>query len=234
MAQITIVGIGPGSVSCLTKEAEEELLGADKVFFRTGAHPVYDWLHALGKQLVCFDQLYAFAWTKPGEIYEFIASALLKEASLRGKAIYVLPGSPVVLEDTTRLLRLRCATGEIKIRVVHGVSFLELALDEINFNFSMGLQIVLPVTHLQVGCYSEKLPLIVCQIEARSVPRAEPRVDLTMKWLLERYPPDHSVTLIWINGLPAYETQSKVMALKDLAREYGEGKFFASLYVPSL
>jgi hypothetical protein len=61
-----------------------------------------------------------------------------------------------------------------------------------------------------------------------------PRVDLTMKFLLKVYPPDHLVTLIWTDGLPAYKTQSKAMALKNLAREYGEAKFFASLYVPPM
>jgi tetrapyrrole methylase family protein/MazG family protein len=233
MATITVVGVGPGPISYLTKEAERELLFEDKIFFRTVAHPVYDWLHGLGKQLVSFDQLYAFAWNKPGEIYEFIVSALFKEAALRGKAIYALPGSPVVLEDTTRLLRLRGPAEGVEIRVVHGLGFLELALAEVNCD-SPGLQIVLPLAHLQQGRYRKDLPLIVCQIEAKSLPLDKPRVDLTMKYLLERYPPDHSVTLIWTDGLPSYETQSKVMTLKDLAREYGEGKFFASLYVPPL
>jgi len=31
-----------------------------------------------------------------------------------------------------------------------------------------------------------------------------------------------------------YKTQSKVMALKDLVREYDEAKFFANLYVPPI
>jgi precorrin-6B methylase 1 len=41
MARITVIGVGPGPASCLTKEAEAELLRADKVFFRMNAHPVY-------------------------------------------------------------------------------------------------------------------------------------------------------------------------------------------------
>jgi hypothetical protein len=57
-------------------------------------------------------------------------------------------------------------------------------------------------------------------------------VDLTLEYLLKAYPPEHVVTLLWTDGLPDYKTQAKSMALKDLAREYGEAKFFASLYVP--
>jgi tetrapyrrole methylase family protein / MazG family protein len=234
MTAITVVGLGPGPLAYLTKEAEQELLIGDKIFFRTSVHPAYDWLHGLGKQLVSFDQLYTFKWTKPGEIYDFIASALLKEAELSGKAVYALPGSPVVLERTTGLLQSRGAAAGIEVRIVHGMSFLELALGEVNVHSSMGLQIVLPLAHLQQGRYRQDIPLLVCQIDARSLPLDKPRVDLTASWLLQQYPPHHPVTLIWTDGLPAYKTESKTIALKDLVREYGDGKFFASLYVPPL
>jgi tetrapyrrole methylase family protein/MazG family protein len=232
MARITVVGIGPGPATCLTKEAEAELLRADKVFFRMGAHPVYEWLKNLGKHVVCFDLLYTTRWTNPEDIYEFMVSALLKEAALRGEAVYAVPGSPDVLEETTNLIRSRGSKEGVEVTVLPGVSFLDQALAETNFDFSLGLQVVLPLTHLQHGFFTNRLALIVCQIEATSLQLDSPRVDLTMKFLLRAYLPDHPVTLIWTDGLPAYKLQSKVMALKDLAREYGEAKFFASLDVP--
>ena len=83
MATITIVGLGPGPVAQLTREAEAALLGAEKIFFRTGSHPVHDWLRGKGKHVVCFDKLYTLPWKVPGEIYDFIVSALLKEAMLQ-------------------------------------------------------------------------------------------------------------------------------------------------------
>jgi tetrapyrrole methylase family protein/MazG family protein len=234
MRRIKVVGIGPGPTSYLTKEAEAELLGADKVFFRMGAHPVCEWLRGLGKQVLCFDLLYTTRWTEPGDIYDFMVSALLKEVALRGEAVYAVPGSPDVLEDTTRLLRLRGPREGVEISVLYGVSFLDQILSEINHDFSLGLQVVLPLTHLQHGLFTKQLALIVCQIEAVRLALAKPRVDLTMNFLLAVYPPDHPVTLIWTDGLPAYKTQSKAIALKDLVHEYGEGKFFASLYVPPI
>jgi tetrapyrrole methylase family protein / MazG family protein len=232
MAEIVIVGLGPGPLSYLTKEAEQELLSAKKIFFRTRVHPAFDWLQGLGKQLVSFDLPYTFAWRKPGEIYEFIVSALLKEAKLRERATYAVPGSPVVLEDTTQLLRSRGVEQRIDIKVVQGLSFVELALTEVRHDFLHGMQIVLPRTHLQHRLYRTDLALLVCQIEAIGLPGDPLRVDLTMRWLLEKYPPEHVITLIWTDGLPDYETRSKAIPLKDLVREYGERKFFASLYVP--
>lgn len=148
--------------------------------------------------------------------------------------MYAVPGNPLVLEYTTTLLRLRGAEAGIEIKVVHGISFLELALAEIPPDGFSGLQIVLPLLHLQEGRYRKDLPLLVCQIEAKSFNRDTPRVDLTMQWLLETYPPDHCVTLIWTEGLPFYRTQSKTMPLRNLLAEYRDGKYFASLYVPLL
>ena len=227
-----MVGVGPGATSYLTKEVEAELLRADKVFFRTGAHPVYEWLRGQGKHLVCFDKLYDTVWTNPGDIYEFMVSALFKEAELRKEAVYAVPGSPDVLEETTNLIRLRGAKEGVEVKVLPGVSFLDQVLGEIKHNFSVGLQVVLPLTHLQHGLFNTRMALMVCQIEARSNPLDRPRVDLTLQFLLNAYPPEHVVTLLWTDGLPDYKTQSKSMALKDLEREYGEAKFFASLYVP--
>jgi hypothetical protein len=72
----------------LSKEAQEELLAADKFFSRTGAHPVYEWLEKQGRHVACFDRLYDLPWKQNGEVYEFMVSALLKEAELHGKATF--------------------------------------------------------------------------------------------------------------------------------------------------
>ncbi|HTZ30821.1 MAG TPA: hypothetical protein VMH31_00085, partial [Methylomirabilota bacterium] len=80
--------------------------------------------------------------------------------------------------------------------------------------------------------FTTKLAILVCQIEAAQLPGDEPRVDLTMEWLLKAYPPEHRVTLVWTDGLPEYRTKTQTMELKDLAREYGRAKYFASLFVP--
>ncbi len=234
MTAITIVGLGPGPLPLLTKEAETELLAAEKIFFRTGAHPVYEWLKQQGKHVVCFDKLYETPWKSPGDIYEFMVSALLKEAQLGGNVTYALPGSPVFLEDTTRMLRERGKAAGVDIRIVHGLSFMEEALSQLNLDFADGLQIVLPWTHLETGRFTTRLHLLIAQIEAKRLPTDGARVDLTMEWLLKAYPPDHQVTLIWTDGLPAYTTHTRAMALKNLAEEYGESKFFSSLFVPAL
>jgi len=154
-----------------------------------------------------------------------MATALLKEAAVRENAIYALPGSPSVLEDTTRMLLIRGVEAGVEIKIVQGVSFIEPTLAAVNFDFSKGLQIVLPGLHLRNGNFSARLAMLVCQVGPE-------QLDDIVQWLLKTYPRDHQVTLIWTAGLPTYETEHKAVALADLGREFGEGKYFASLLVP--
>ncbi len=163
-----------------------------------------------------------------------MVSVLLKESVLTGEAVYAVPGSPDVLEATTNLIRSWAPKEGVAVRVLPGVSFLDEALAALNFDFSSGLQVVLPLTHLQHGLFTPRLGLMVCQIVAIKNSQEAPRVDLTKDFLLRAYPPQHPVTLLWTDGLPEYRTQTRVIALADLVREYGEEKFFASLYVPPL
>lgn len=234
MPTIVVVGLGPGPLSLLTKEAEHELLRAPKVFFRTSKYPAYDWLAGLGKTLVAFDGLYTFRWTDADPMYGFMVDALMKEAVTTGSAVYALPGDPNILEDTTTLLRARGRAAGIEVKVVTGLSFVEVALNAIEYDASQGLQIVLPRRHVATGLFSTRLALLVCELEAKIQPSDPPAVGQTVKWLLKAYPPDHLVTLIWTMGLPAYDIEHKRVALRDLEREYGAGGYFASLLVPPL
>lgn len=232
MASITVVGLGPGPLALMTKEAEQHLLAAEKVFFRTSAYPAYDWLAGLGKQLVAFDGFYSLAWPTSDEMYEFMVTALLKEADNKASVTYALPGSPSVLEDTTRKLRRRARDAGIDVKIVEGLSFVELALTAVDFDFSQGLQVVLPRAHLERGLFDPRLAMLVSQVDTRAHPTDPPRIDLTVDWLLAAYPPDHPVTLIWTSGLPEYETRHINLRLDQVVAAYGTGGYYyASLFV---
>ena len=229
---IYIVGLGPGPVAGLTREAEQALLLTEKVFVRTMGHPVCEWLRDQGKQVIGFDHLYTKS-PRGSDVYGFIVDALMAEASLRGTVVYGLPGSPVVLEQTSHDLRRRGAEKGIDVKVVLGVGFLDQLMAEVNLDSSMGFQVVSPLRHLQSGHFDKHVPMIVCQIQATRS-NEESRIDLTMQWLLDAYPEEHPVNLVWTDGLPAYVTQSKIVPLRELANAYGTAKYFASLYVPPL
>lgn len=234
MTTITVVGLGPGPLSQMTQEAEQHLRGGAKIFFRASAYPAYDWLHGLGKSLVSFDGLYSMPWPDATALYEFMVTALLKEVSLRDEVTFALPGSPLVLEDTVQILKARGPAAGVDIRIIHGVSFVEVALAAVDFDFKAPLQVVLPRLHLQSDLIDSRSALLVCQPQATGHPTEAPRIDLTLDWLQRRYPADHPVTLIWTSGPPNYRTEHATVPLADLARAYGERTYDASLFVPPL
>lgn len=234
MATITVVGLGPGPLSQMTQEAEQHLRGAAKVFFRASTYPAYDWLHGLGKSLVSFDGLYSMPWPDATAMYEFMVTALLREVSLRDEVTFALPGSPLVLEDTVQILKACGPAAGVDVRIIHGLSFVEIALAAVDFDFKVPLQVVLPRLHLQNGLFDSRGALLVCQPQATGQPTEAARIDLTVDWLQRRYPADHPVVLIWTSGLPTYKTEHATVPLAELARAYGDGKYYASLFVPPL
>ena len=234
MALITVVGTGPGPLELLTREAEAALAAAPKIFLRTTGYPVDRWLGELGKHLISFSPLYALPWKTPHSLYDFMVDVLLNEVSLHGEAVYALPGSPVILEETTRLLQLRGREAGVDVKIVHGLSFVEVALASLESVPRPGLQVVLPRSHILAGLFDPRLPLMLGRIEARNFPTDPPQVNLTMQWLLRTYPPDHVVTLISGSGPPAFETHSVQLVLKDLVSVYGSRRRVSSLYVPPL
>ena len=236
--EILIIGTGPGPLSLLTCEAENELLAASKIFFRMSALPVYQWLENRGKTLVSFDTLYAIPHTSNSDIYQFIADALVRESLLRKHAVYALPGHPMVFEDTTRLIKAKALEKNISVRIVAGSSFLELMYQELGIDPVNGLQIVSPAAlEDSRSVNSEHLGLIIGLLGAPTVDNQRhgtgnvPAVSASLR---QRYPSDHPVSLVWTTGMPDFVTHSKTFALERLVRECGDCRFFASLYVPPL
>src|SRR5688572_8333345 len=108
---ITVVGLGPGLIEGLTREAVQALLLNDKVFVRTIGHPVCRWLSDQGRQLIGFDHLYTMPWPDQTDIYEFIANALITEAPSRGpscmafQAVRWSPQTPPMICGAVELTR---------------------------------------------------------------------------------------------------------------------------------
>lgn len=235
MSSLTIVGIGPGPIDMMTREAEAALTSADRVLLRVSRHPVHAWLRDQGVNVLPLEGLYGMPSVTYEDLYELIVSVVLKEVELRESVVYAVPGNPFVAESTTGMLVDRCRRRGIKCRIVPGMSVLELIYSVIEVNPAEGLQIVLPRTHLATGKYTTGTGLLVLQVAIMESPRDRPRVTETMRWLQQRYPPDHEVVLVWTSGMPDYETHVRSTPLETLDRVYEEEEIlYASLYVPTL
>ena len=100
---ITIVGLGPGAAEHLSLDALQRLAGAPAVRLRTGVHPAVAELDRRGIAYETFDYCYEQG-ADFETVYRSIADACLTLAQQQD-LVYAVPGSPLVAEETVRLLR---------------------------------------------------------------------------------------------------------------------------------
>jgi tetrapyrrole methylase family protein/MazG family protein len=122
--RISVVGLGPGAPEHVTEQTRVAIETAQHRYLRTARHPSAD----LVTNAVSFDHLYDEADTFEA-VYESIVDRLVAAAGEHGEILYAVPGSPMVLERTVRLLRAHDqVTGDhIELDVLPAISFLDVA-----------------------------------------------------------------------------------------------------------
>lgn len=218
--KITVVGLGPGPYSMLTREASATLEQAPKVWLRTSRHPTvaelppsvrWEALDYVYDRCESFDCL-----------YRELAEEVLSIARREGEAVYAVPGDPSVAEDSVReLLRLAKEVG-IEVSVVPGVSFLEAGLAAARTTLTGALQVL---EAGRVSAANPLLDLLIYQVEDSFVAS-----DVKLE-LLHKYADDHQVVLIHSAGGTGRQSVETVH-LHDLDRQ-GDVDHLTALYLPA-
>lgn len=122
MNVLHVVGLGPGSDEHVTDETRRVIAESSRRFLRTARHPSAH----LVPNATSFDDVYENA-RDFDTVYAMIAERLAHEterAAAAGESIvYAVPGSPLVLERTVRLLR---SDPRLDVRLHPAMSFLDL------------------------------------------------------------------------------------------------------------
>jgi tetrapyrrole methylase family protein/MazG family protein len=159
VSTITILGLGPGDATLLTRAAWELLERTDVLYLRTAIHPTVAALPAR-IELRSFDALYEEA-ADFGAIYEHIAAELIERAQSGEPVVYAVPGHPLVAEATTRRLLALAREQGVQTRIVPGLSFIEPVCDALELDpLERGLQLI------------DALDLVVPESLAESVVRS--------------------------------------------------------------
>ena len=192
---ITLLGLGPGDSSLLTREAWEILNNSKTVHLRTRRHPAVAGLPA-HLALVDFDEVYDAGDTFE-DVYVRIVDAVMAVAKRGDDVVYAVPGHPLVGEATTALILQRAAQAKIPARIVAGLSFIEPALEVISSNHSAidpvnGLQLcdALEIASLHHPPLNPDKPALIAQIYSRAVAS-----DVKLA-LMNQYPPAHAVYVV--------------------------------------
>ncbi|MFH1525009.1 MAG: SAM-dependent methyltransferase, partial [Chloroflexota bacterium] len=132
MPGITLLGLGPGDPSKLTREAWEILSSADEVWLRTEQHPTVAGLPPSVK-VHSFDSLYEKSESF-NDVYTAIVEKVLELGQRPEGVIYAVPGDPFVAEATCPAIAVHARTQNLPLKIVSGISFLEPVFAALGFD----------------------------------------------------------------------------------------------------
>jgi tetrapyrrole methylase family protein/MazG family protein len=236
-AAITILGLGPGSINDLTRQAYDVLQRAahdnQSVYFRTIVHPtVEDLRRALPDlHIESFDRFYdeSEEWDS---LYQRIAEEVCMLARQQ-PIIYAVPGHPLIGEATVQLVRQLARERGLSTSIVAGLSFLEPVCTLLDLDpFDAGMQLIDATTLAALkrdeiaGKIIPTLPLLVAQVYNRRLASA---VKLALG---ECYPDEWPVKLVRAAGVSGDESAME-MPLYELDRN-SHANHLSTLYVPPL
>jgi tetrapyrrole methylase family protein/MazG family protein len=138
---ITILGLGPGDATLLTRAAWDLLEQLDVLYLRTAIHPT---VAALPPRIALrpFDALYESA-SDFAAVYDRIAAELVGRAQAGEQVVYAVPGHPLVAEATTRRLLALAREHGLSTRIVAGLSFVEPVCEALELDpLEHGLQLI--------------------------------------------------------------------------------------------
>ena len=115
---VVVVGLGPGGDEHVTAQTREAIDRVVHRFLRTSRHPS---AHLVGLAR-SFDDLYD-SNDRFADVYAKIVEELVAAATTHGEIVYAVPGSPLVLERTVRLL---LDDDRVRTEVLPAMSFLDL------------------------------------------------------------------------------------------------------------
>lgn len=221
MGEITIVGLGPGSFGLITVETLELLKTAEELLLRTAKHPTVEAMMERGIAFTSFDYVYEEK-TSFEEVYETIAHECLRQAALGKRVVYAVPGSPLVAEKTVMLIRELAGRQGIAVRILPGMSFLEVLYTRLAIDPIEGIT-VLDAADLASMPPELMTALVVTQVYNHYV-ASEAKLAL-----MEYYPDDFEVIVVKNLGLP--DEQLLTVPLFELDRVQGIDHL-TSVYVP--
>lgn len=222
---ITILGLGPGDATYLTREAWDVLSDATEVYLRTVRHPTVAGLPP-HLTVYSFDSLYETA-ADFSTLYETIALRVLELGRRPQGVLYAVPGHPLVGETSVRLILDRAAELALSVHLVAGLSFIEPTLSMLGLDGLQGLQLA-DATDLAAGHHpflDPDRPALIAQLFSR------PLASELKLALMNAYPDDHPVTLVHAVGTA--EAAVSKLPLYELDRG-GQVDHLTTLFVPPL
>ena len=213
---VTIVGLGPGGADHVTVETLGAIARIPIRFLRTSRHPSAH----LVPDAVAFDEHYEAA-ERFEDVYAAIVERLVVAAAEHGEILYAVPGSPLVLERTVRLL---VADERVATDVLPALSFLDVAWARLGIDpIEEGVRLV-DGHEFAAAAIGERGPLLIAHTHANWVLS-------DVKLAVDEASGDEPVTIL--QGLGTDAERVVATTWSELDRTI-EADHLTSVYVPRL
>lgn len=222
MGEITVVGLGPGSLGFITLETWDKLAGEEKLLLRTAKHPTVEKIKKRNVIFSSYDHIYDTKATFE-EVYQTIARDVIDKAKQGENVVYAVPGSPLVAEKTVVLIRDMAQAENIKVNILPGMSFIEILYVRLGIDPIDGLTVI---DSEDIETLPKDMPtaIVVTQVYNKQV------ASNAKLGLMETYPDDFEVTLVRNLGLPDEEIVT--VPLYELDRQPNIDHL-TSVYIPA-
>jgi tetrapyrrole methylase family protein/MazG family protein len=223
--QITLLGLGPGSLGQLSLEAKELIDSMDTLYVRTAQHPVVEFLKESTK-IISFDHLYD-QFDGFDEVYKQIVAEIFEFVESQDSVCYAVPGHPFVAEATAPEIARQAREKGIDIRVVSGMSFIEPALAAIGEDLYPQTSMVdaLEIAESYHPKFPPSYPALITQIYSSEIAN---EVKLT---LMAQYDDQHPIRMIHAAGSENEVVEDLPLHAMDKSLHIG---LLTCIYVPPI
>lgn len=222
---ITLLGLGPGNPSQLTRQAWDWLAQCGEVWLRTAQHPTVTSFPP-GLKIHSFDVLYEQS-ERFEDVYRKIIDKILELGRLPGGVTYAVPGHPFVAEATGPEIYRRARAEGIAVHVIEGLSFLEPVFSALGIDPFPNLALVdaIELSAALTPQFPPSQPALIAQLYSVQVAA---NVKMTLSAV---YPDIHPVKLVHAAGTPSQQVEDLKLYEIDRSRQIG---LLTALYLPAL
>jgi tetrapyrrole methylase family protein/MazG family protein len=214
-ARVVVIGLGPAGPDLANDLTRTALAATPHRFLRTVRHPAA----SLMPGAPSFDEVYESA-DSFDDVYAEIVERLVAAATAHGHIVYAVPGSPLVLERSVRLLR---TDPRVATEILPAMSFLDVAYNRLRIDpVEEGVRLI--DGHVfATAAAGDTGPLLIAHTHANWVLS-------DIKLAVDGEPPARAVLLHHL-GLP--DEQVLEVDWADIDRTI-EADHLTSLYIPEL
>jgi uncharacterized protein YabN with tetrapyrrole methylase and pyrophosphatase domain len=236
---IYVVGLGIMTVYHVTREAEAAMKASKHIFYVDNSFGIEEYLQTLGGAITSLMPEYQQGVDRR-RAYQAMATRVIDAALEDAPVCFATYGHPHMYVYPTQLIKKAAALLDLTTRIVPGVSALDTVLIDVGLDpGGYGLQIYEATDLLarerplqaDVPCVLWQVATVETGLYTDQRGNAE-RFTRLERYLLQFYPSDHLVTMVFSSTYPLLDPTMETFPLHEFSDRLAKGLQSGTLYIP--